>query len=85
MRRWRGRFAAEQAERESLEHEISVGSREVNRKHESKSEAKITRKFYADKDARVTARRARNARVRLDALERERLRARSQGETLRLE
>lgn len=74
MERWRARYAAETAEREALIHEIEVGSREVNRKHESKSEAKITRKFYADKDARVTARRARNARVRLDVLERERVR-----------
>ncbi|WP_425436322.1 ATP-binding cassette domain-containing protein [Leucobacter massiliensis] len=74
LERWRQRYAAELAERERLIHEIEVGAREVNRKHESKSEAKITRKFYADKDARVTARRARNARVRLDALERERVR-----------
>jgi macrolide transport system ATP-binding/permease protein len=74
MRRWRDRYAAELAEREALIHEIEVGSREVNRKHESKSEAKITRKFYADKDARVTARRARNARVRLEQLERDRVR-----------
>ncbi|QZY53518.1 ATP-binding cassette domain-containing protein [Leucobacter tenebrionis] len=74
MQRWRARYAAETAERDELIHEIEVGSREVNRKHESKSEAKITRKFYADKDARVTARRARNARVRLEALERERVR-----------
>ncbi|WP_449283195.1 ABC-F family ATP-binding cassette domain-containing protein [Leucobacter sp.] len=74
LARWRERYAAEQEERAGLIHEIEVGSREVNRKHESKSEAKITRKFYADKDARVTARRARNARVRLEALERERVR-----------
>lgn len=74
MRRWRERYAAESDERDELIREIEVGSREVNRKHESKSEAKITRKFYADKDARVTARRARNARVRLEALERERVR-----------
>ena len=74
MRRWRARFAAESEQHSALEHEIEVGSREVNRKHESKSEAKITRKFYADKDARVTARRARNARVRLDTLDRERVR-----------
>lgn len=74
MRRWRARFIAESEQHAALEHEIEVGSREVNRKHESKSEAKITRKFYADKDARVTARRARNARVRLDTLDRERVR-----------
>ena len=74
LARWRARYAAETAERDALVHEIEVGSREVNRKHESKSEAKITRKFYADKDARVTSRRARNARVRLEALERERVR-----------
>ncbi|WP_336658969.1 ABC-F family ATP-binding cassette domain-containing protein [Leucobacter sp. USHLN153] len=72
--RWRERYAQESEERRDLLHEIEVGSREVNRKHESKSESRITRKFYADKDARVTARRARNARVRLDALERDRVR-----------
>ena len=74
LSRWRHRYEAECAERAAILHEIEVGSREVNRKHESKSEAKISRKFYADKDARVTARRARNARVRLEQLERERVR-----------
>lgn len=73
MRRWRALYAAELERVAALEHEINVGSREVNRKHESKSEAKITRKFYADKDARVTSRRARNARVRLATLDRERV------------
>lgn len=74
LARWRERYDAESAELAALTHEIEVGSREVNRKHESKSESRITRKFYADKDARVTARRARNARVRLETLERERVR-----------
>ena len=74
LARWRERYAAELEERKALIHEVEVGSREVNRKHESKSESRITRKFYADKDARVTARRARNARVRLDSLERDRVR-----------
>lgn len=74
LRRWRARYEAEAVEIAALEHEIAVGSREVNRKHESKSESRITKKFYADKDARVTARRARNARVRLDTLEQDRVR-----------
>ncbi|UOQ60023.1 ATP-binding cassette domain-containing protein [Leucobacter rhizosphaerae] len=74
LQRWRERYATESEEREALVHEIEVGSREVNRKHESKSESRITRKFYADKDARVTSRRARNARVRLEVLERDRVR-----------
>ena len=74
LRRWRARYERELAEREALVHEIEIGSREVNKKHESKSESRITRKFYADKDARVTARRARNARARLDALELDRVR-----------
>jgi len=74
LARWRERYAAEQEERGRLIHEIEVGAHEVNRKHESKSESRITRKFYADKDARVTARRARSARVRLEQLERERVR-----------
>jgi len=74
LARWRERYAAELAERDALLHEIEIGSREVNRKRESKSESRITRKFYADRDAKVTARRARNARVRLEQLERERVR-----------
>ncbi|SJN09840.1 putative ABC transporter ATP-binding protein [Leucobacter sp. 7(1)] len=74
LARWRAQYAAESAELEALRHEIAVGSREVNRKHESKSESRITKKFYADKDARVTSRRARNARVRLETLERRRVR-----------
>lgn len=74
LSRWRSQYEAELEERRALAHEIEVGSREVNRKTESKSEAKITRKFYADKDARVTARRARNARVRLETLDQQRVR-----------
>ena len=46
----------------------------MNRKHESKSESRISKKFYSDKDSRVTARRARNATVRLETLERDRVR-----------
>ncbi|WP_336653229.1 MULTISPECIES: ABC-F family ATP-binding cassette domain-containing protein [unclassified Leucobacter] len=74
MRRWRERYAAEQSELASLAHEIAVGAHEVNKKSESKSESRITRKFYADKDARVTSRRARNARGRLAELQRHRVR-----------
>jgi macrolide transport system ATP-binding/permease protein len=72
--RWSERYVAESEEHAALVHEIEVSSREVNRKHESKSESKVTRKFYADKDAKVTARRARNARVRFEILERDRVR-----------
>lgn len=74
LRRWAERYEAETDETARLRHEIEVGSKEVNRKHEPRSEAKIARKFYADKDARVTSRRARNARGRLETLERERVR-----------
>ncbi|MCW2288708.1 macrolide transport system ATP-binding/permease protein [Leucobacter luti] len=74
LARWRSRYVAESTELAALVHEIEVGSREVNKKHESKSESRITKKFYADKDARVTSRRARNARMRLEALERDRVR-----------
>lgn len=74
LRRWRDRYAAEQRSIADLTHEIEVGSREVNRKHESKSESRISKKFYSDKDSRVTARRARNATVRLETLERDRVR-----------
>ena len=74
MRRWRERYAAEQSELSALVHEVAVGAHEVNKKSESKSESRITRKFYADKDARVTSRRARNARGRLAELQRNRIR-----------
>lgn len=74
LRRWRERYAAEQSELAALAHEVAVGAHEVNNKSESKSESRISRKFYADKDARVTSRRARNARGRLAELQRNRVR-----------
>lgn len=74
MRQWRDRYAAEQAELLALRHEIEVGSRNVNRRNEPRTEARASLKFYTDKDAKVTARRARNARVRLEALESGRVR-----------
>ena len=74
MRQWRERYAAEQAELLALRHEIEVGARNVNRRNEPRTEARASLKFYTDKDAKVTARRARNARVRLDTLERGRVR-----------
>ncbi|WP_144629147.1 ATP-binding cassette domain-containing protein [Arthrobacter woluwensis] len=74
MRQWRDRYAAEQAELLALREEIEVGARNVNRKSDPRTEARASRKFYADKDARVIARRARNARVRLETLESGRVR-----------
>ncbi|MFJ3957594.1 ATP-binding cassette domain-containing protein [Arthrobacter sp. NPDC090010] len=74
MRRWRERYAAEQAELQALHHEIDVGARNVNSRNEPRTEARASLKFYTDKDAKVTSRRARNARVRLETLERGRVR-----------
>ncbi|MDP5227307.1 MULTISPECIES: ATP-binding cassette domain-containing protein [Arthrobacter] len=74
MRLWRDRYEAEQEELADLRHEIEVGSRNVNRRNEPRTEARASLKFYTDKDARVTARRARNARVRFETLERDRVR-----------
>ncbi len=72
--RWQHRFEAEQAELTALRHEVAVTARQTNRKdHYQGARAGLT-KFYSDKDAKVTSRLVRNARVRLATLEREQVR-----------
>jgi macrolide transport system ATP-binding/permease protein len=72
--RWQHRFETEQEELGALRHEVAVDARSTNRKSTPKGEARISAKFYSDKDAKVTSRRVRNATVRLERLEREQVR-----------
>ena len=72
--RWEQRFAAEQEELSALRHEAAVTARTTNRKSTPRTEGRGAKKFYADRDAKVTARRVRNATVRLEGLEREQVR-----------
>jgi macrolide transport system ATP-binding/permease protein len=72
--RWERRFAEEQEELNALRHEVAVSARETNRKDTYKGMRAGLTKHYSDKDAKVTSRLVRNARVRLEALEREQVR-----------
>jgi macrolide transport system ATP-binding/permease protein len=72
--RWQHRYEAEQDELTALRHEVAVTARQTNRKDTPRTEARASKKFYSDKDAKVTSRLVRNARVRLETLEREQVR-----------
>jgi macrolide transport system ATP-binding/permease protein len=67
--RWQRQYELEQEELDDLRHQVEVTARTTNNKTYSRSEARITTKFYADRDAQVTSRRVRNAKVRLATLE----------------
>ncbi len=72
--RWQQRFDTEQEQLNALRHEVAVGARQTNKKdHYQGARAGLT-KFYSDKDAKVTSRLVRNARGRLETLEREQVR-----------
>ena len=72
--RWQQRFETEQEQLNALRHEVAVSARQTNKKdHYQGARAGLT-KFYSDKDAKVTSRLVRNARVRLEHLEREQVR-----------
>ncbi|MGN6444737.1 ABC-F family ATP-binding cassette domain-containing protein [Amnibacterium sp.] len=72
--RWERRFAEEQEELTGLRHRVAVTARQTNRKDTPRTEGRASAKFYSDKDAKVTSRLVRNARVRLETLEREQVR-----------
>jgi macrolide transport system ATP-binding/permease protein len=72
--RWQRRFEEEQEELGALRREVAVDARATNRKSTPRTEARASKKFYSDKDAKVTSRRVRNAAVRLERLEREQVR-----------
>ncbi|MGP6172824.1 ABC-F family ATP-binding cassette domain-containing protein [Corynebacterium sp. A21] len=69
-RRWASDFAAQEFERERLEGQTGQGEADIFHSTESKSEAKITKKFYGDRAAKTLGNRLRSARNRLEALER---------------
>ncbi|MGT2426249.1 ABC-F family ATP-binding cassette domain-containing protein [Amnibacterium kyonggiense] len=72
--RWERRFAEEQEELHALRHEVAVTARQTNRKDTYQGQRAGLTKHYSDKDAKVTSRLVRNARVRLETLEREQVR-----------
>jgi macrolide transport system ATP-binding/permease protein len=72
--RWEQRFATEQEELAALRHEAAVTARTTNAKSTPRTEGRGAKKFYADRDAKVTARRVRNATGRIAVLEREQVR-----------
>ena len=66
--RWEEQYAAEQAELRRLR--ASVGSNQIvgHEEWKPRTESRIATKFYADRNARVVARRVNDARSRLDEL-----------------
>ena len=67
--RWRRQYQLEQEELADLRRQVDVTARTTNTKTSPRTEARIAKKFYADRDAKVTSRKVRNAAARLTALE----------------
>ena len=67
--RWRRQYQLEQEELVDLRRQVDVAARTTNSKTSPRTEARIAKKFYADRDAKVTSRKVRNAAARLAALE----------------
>ena len=67
--RWQRQYELEQDELDDLRHQVAVTARTTNNKNTPRTEGRAAKKFYADRDAKVTSRRVRNAAVRLDTLE----------------
>lgn len=67
--RWRRQYQLEQEELVDLRRQVDVTARTTNSKTSPRTEARIAKKFYADRDAKVTSRKVRNAAARLAALE----------------
>jgi macrolide transport system ATP-binding/permease protein len=72
--RWQRQYELEQEELEDLRHQVAVTARTTNSRTVPRTEARASKKFYADRDAKVTSRRVRNAAVRLAGLEEAQLR-----------
>ncbi|ALC06320.1 ABC transporter ATPase [Corynebacterium deserti GIMN1.010] len=68
--RWAQLWAAQEAEREKLEGAIGTTEEDIFHRSVSKSESKISTKFYADRAAKTQGNRVRSAKNRLDELER---------------
>lgn len=67
--RWQRQYELEQEELDDLRHQVAVTARTTNTRTTPRTEARASKKFYADRDAKVTSRKVRNASVRLSALE----------------
>ncbi|KAB1655336.1 ABC-F family ATP-binding cassette domain-containing protein [Pseudoclavibacter chungangensis] len=72
-RRWAERYAAQEEERAEIEAAIGVRESDIFHRSTSKSEGRITAKFYADRAAKTQGGRVHAARARLAALEREQI------------
>ncbi|OKX81100.1 ABC-F family ATP-binding cassette domain-containing protein [Corynebacterium glutamicum] len=68
--RWAQLYTAQETEREKLEGTIGTTESDIFHSSVSKSEAKITTKFYADRAAKTQGNRVRSAKNRLKELER---------------
>ncbi|WP_080794120.1 ABC-F family ATP-binding cassette domain-containing protein [Corynebacterium pacaense] len=69
-RRWAQLHTAQEAERAKLENSAGIEETDIFHRSVSKSESKISTKFYADRAAKTQGNRVRSARNRLDELER---------------
>lgn len=72
-RRWEELYAAQEHERVRLEKATQTGESDIFHSDKSKSESRITDKFYSDRAAKTLGNRLRSARNRLEALERDEL------------
>ncbi|MDO5668840.1 MAG: ABC-F family ATP-binding cassette domain-containing protein [Corynebacterium sp.] len=72
-RRWEELYVAQEHERVRLEKAADQTAEDVFHKQTSKSESRISDKFYADRAAKTVGNRLRSARNRLEALERDEL------------
>ncbi|AJE67814.1 ABC-F family ATP-binding cassette domain-containing protein [Corynebacterium glutamicum] len=68
--RWAQLYTAQETEREKLEETTGTTESDIFHSSVSKSEAKITAKFYADRAAKTQGNRVRSAKNRLKELER---------------
>lgn len=68
--RWAQLYTAQESDREKLESTAGLEESDIFHKSVSKSESKISTKFYADRAAKTQGTRVRSARHRLDELER---------------
>ncbi|QGU04989.1 ABC-F family ATP-binding cassette domain-containing protein [Corynebacterium comes] len=72
-RRWEELYVAQEHERSRLEKASDQGESDIFHREVSKSESRISDKFYADRAAKTLGNRLRSARNRLEALERDEL------------
>ena len=72
-RRWEELYVAQEHERARLEKATEQGESDIFHRDTSKSESRISNKFYADRASKTLGNRLRSAHSRLEALERDEL------------